>query len=123
MMTAEELTKRMNEICKKEFETNWNLGEISRVVYNDSNKDVEYNLMRRALEDELNESVQEGFKVKVDMYGTVTVYEITQKGEGYEQLREVKRVKAPWSKYLPYSYVMGRKIGKKNRDLVLEKMK
>ena len=123
MMTAEELTKRMNEICKKEFETNWNLGEISRVVYNDSDKNAEYNVMRRALEEELNAEVQEDFKAKVDMYGTVTLYEIMEKSEGYEQLREVKRVKAPWSKHLPYAYVMGRKLSKKNRDLVLEKMK
>ena len=117
-MLAEEIISKMNSICRMEFEANWNLGETSRALYHDSNKDQDYVIARRELEDTLNRQVRDGLRVRVSLYGDITVYEAVEPN----RLREVKRICSQNSKMLPYGYVMGKKVPKKVRDEVLAKM-
>ena len=118
IITSDEIISKMNSICRMEFEANWNLSEMSRALYHDSNKNQDYVIAKRELEDTLNRQVRDGLRVKVSLYGDITVYEVVEQN----RLREVKRICSQNSKMLPYGYVMGKKVPKKVRDELLAKM-
>lgn len=117
-MEPNEIMKRLNEITKAEFELNWNLGEVSRVVLNDSNRDAKHVTLSRELERELNADIREGYVARVGILGTLTIL----KKEGDGRFVEVKRINSEYSKYLPYGYVMGRKLPKSAYREVIAKM-
>lgn len=123
VMEPKEILAKMNEICRLEFERNWNLSETARVVLNDSNKDCDYVIAKRELQDYLNSVVGEGREVRVNMYGDVTIYEVKKNDDGSKSLREIKVLRSENSRMLPYGYVMGRKMTKKAYKEVIERMK
>lgn len=123
VMEPKEILAKMNEICKMEFEKNWNLSETARVVLNDSNKDCDYVIAKRELQEYLNSVVGEGREVRVNMYGDVTIYEVEKNDDGSKSLREIKTLRSENSRLLPYGYVMGRKMTKKAYKEVIVRMK
>jgi len=121
-MEPNEIMDRLNAITKAELELNWNLGEVSRAVINDSNKNAKHVVLARELEDELNKDIRDGYVAKVGFLGTLTIYR-KERGPVGEHLVEVKRIESENSKKLPYGYVMGRKLPKRAYEQTLASMK
>ena len=121
-MEAKELMDRLNEITKAEFELGWNLGEIARTVLNDTNKNVKHVVLARQLQDELNSEIREGYVASVSCLGMLTIYQKVNE-HGMDMLKTVKTIHSDFSKKLPYSYVMGKKLSKTAYLQTLELLK
>lgn len=111
---------RLNEITKAEFELGWNMGEISRTVINDMNKDAKHNVLARKLQEELSKKVPEGYKLHVSGLGSITLYKLNEDDPCI--MHELERLYSENSTILPYIYVMGKKVGKKVYLETLDKL-
>ena len=101
MMNEKELMERLNEICLEEFKANYNKGECVRILNY-------YNPLAKALEDELQAELPEGFKIKVSNEGTLQLLKYV----GNDIWSVIKTVVPRLMYKLPYAYVMGRPISK-----------
>lgn len=114
-MTTDEIMEMQNKIALKEFETNYNLSEYVRVA-NDMNDELEYVKLAKELQSKLQEQLIEQYdQVSVSTQGTITLYK--KVGENAKKI--VASISATIK--LPYRYVMGGKVGKKEMQEIVDR--
>lgn len=121
-MEQQELMNRLNAITRAEFETNWNLNELTRLVRNDIKKDAPYNVLARELKEELSKDLDDEHTVSVSGLGFVAYYK-KDYINGIEVHNLEKRVFSENSYIIPYSYAMGKKVSKKVYEETLRRLK
>ena len=123
-----ELNKVLNELVAVTFEREALFGDLGRLQVNmEGLTPRQAELKKRAYELLTNgHEVKDDFELTVDNYGWVKVYKILEKDEDGRIARkqEATRLDVPKNyKLLPYNFVMGKKLSKRVRDMVLEQLK
>lgn len=120
-MDYNEITKKLNTIVLEEIKENYNKSETQRILSATVGESKSWNLAKE-FEKSLNETMGSRYKVMVTQFGSMVLYEKI-KDSTLNSFREVKTIKCPASKFLPYSYVMGKKIGKRNMEEIVKSIK
>lgn len=118
-MTAQEIMKELNTICLLEFMDNYNKSELVRIV-----KTSEAAHKRaKALKEALQKEVKEGLVVDVSDEGSLFIKEFESDNGTSKTYKQLKNIFPQISKRIPYSYVMGRPVGKRVMQQIVEELK
>ena len=116
-MTPRDIQNRLNLIAIQELKDHYNKSECYRIL----DDECESYKMAEALREDLVKDIEAmnlgvETKVTVNNIGVVNVYQVTEKTEHSKTLKELLTVRASISNMIPYAYVMGVKIGKRQME-------
>lgn len=113
-MTDKELTTIQNKVALLEFIENYNSSESMRVIKEISG-DYDYVKLAKETTDKLKAECKEGYDIKLDSLGSITIYKTIS--DNCKQ--QIAYKSAPITKQFPYAYIMGKKVGKKVMEKIL----
>ena len=114
---SKELERLQNIVALEELKANYDKSEWHRII-----TDTEYNPSEAYQKAQalLNEEYTGTLEAKINNLGTITITETVGEHIGNIEVKRVIGTIFP-TVQLPYSYVMGKKIGKKVARSILEK--
>lgn len=113
-MTPQDIQNRLNLIAIQELKDHYNKSECFRIL----DDECESYRMACQLREDIAKDVEAmnldaETMITVSNIGVATVYQITEKTEYGKTMKELLNVRASISNLIPYSYVMGGKLGKR----------
>lgn len=118
-MTPQEIMKELNTICLVEFRDNYNKSEMVRIV----KRSEEAHRRAKALKESLQKEVKDGFIVEVSEEGSLFIKQLLEDNGTSKTYQQVKNIFAQVLKKLPYSYVMGKPVGKRVMEQTVQELK
>lgn len=118
-----EIVKLLNRLSLLEFSTNYNIGEIKRVLdYNKLEEKEQYKLIKEELDKILKPLVDIGFTYSVSNSGILFISHLINNEEGVNNMYQ-NIASYAYTINLPYQYVMGHKVTKKLAMQYIEEIK
>lgn len=116
-MTPRDIQNRLNLIAIQEFKEHYNKSECYRIL----DDECESCKMAKALKEDLIKDIEAmnlgvETEITVSNIGVVNVYQVTEKTKYGRTLKELLTVTASIANMIPYAYVMGGKIGKRQME-------
>lgn len=112
-MEEKELARMQNKVALLEFMSNYNLSESARVIKELCGEE-EHIKLAKEYTNKLMSECESGYEIKLDSLGSITIYKTVS--DNCKQ--QIAYKSAPITKHFPMAYIMGKKIGKR----VMEKI-
>lgn len=125
-LTAKEIAELQNLITIEEFKTNFNKTEIERICSMEFSDELEkplYLKMAKFLENYLQSNAKENLKIRVSHVGSIEVLEKVELFEHIEALQNVKTIYSESFYQVPYHYVMGKAVPRRQLEEFLQQYK
>lgn len=117
MMTSQEIQSRLNLIAIQELKDHYNKSECYRILDNECES---YKMACQLREDILKDvtamNLTTEVEVAVNNIGVANIYQITEKTSYGRTMKELLTIRASVADRIPYAYVMGGKIGKRQME-------
>lgn len=120
MDLMESIKAKLNYMTILDLKENYNKNEIERIVFVNNNDEIKK--IKKEIENMLY-SIYDKNEYDI-MVGCnhITINKIISKNENSLSLQEYKKIWSDNFEKLPYAYVMGKKISKKDMEYALENM-